>query len=49
MLTGNARQYYFDFLKPKSLNLTELEKAVKSRFETPERTHALLREWETMT
>lgn len=49
MLTGHARQFYFDSLKRKNLSLVELEAAVKSRFLTPERTRALLREWEALS
>lgn len=49
MLIGNARQYYFDNLKSESLDLSSLEKAIKMRFQTPERTRALLREWEMVT
>lgn len=44
MLTGNARQFYFDFLKLRNVSLAELESEIKSRFLTPERTGALLRE-----
>lgn len=49
MLIGNARQYYFDSLKPCNLNHKGFEDAMKSRFQTPERTRALIREWDTLT
>lgn len=49
MLMGNARQFYFDSLKKKNLSIEELEMADKSRFKTPERVHALLREWESLS
>lgn len=41
-LSGHALHYYLDFLESKSLNLKELEHAVKERFISTERTHALL-------
>lgn len=44
VLGGSARQYYFDFFKSKKLDLKAVEEEVKSRFQTQERTHALLRE-----
>lgn len=46
MLTGHARQFYFDSVKKKNLDLDGLVSEIKSRFITPEKTRALLREWE---
>lgn len=49
MLSSNARQYYFDHLQNKGLNLEELSSATKERFHTEERIRTLLREWESIT
>lgn len=46
MLTGNARQFYLDSLRDKNHDLDELVHTIKDRFQTPERTRALLREWD---
>lgn len=49
MLTGHARQFYFDSLKRKDMSLVELQAAMKSLFLTPERTRALLRGWNALS
>lgn len=49
MLTDNARQFYLDVLRQKNLSLEELLKATKYRFQTPEQTHALLRDWDSLS
>jgi hypothetical protein len=49
MLTGTAQRHYFDSLKSHNLDLKGLESAIKSRFQTPERTRALLREWASLS
>lgn len=45
----SAKQLYFDALVSKKIDLFSLLKAVKDRFQTPERTDALPREWEALT
>lgn len=45
MLIGAAHTFYYDVLRPQNLKLTELSDHVRNRFQTPERTRALLREW----
>lgn len=47
-LTGNARQYYLDTLRSKNLSIDNLFKSIKDRFQTPERTRVLLREWDSL-
>lgn len=49
MLTGNACHFWFDYISPKNLDLIALATAIKKRFQTTERTRALLREWDTMS
>lgn len=48
MLVGNARHFFFDSLS-KILNLMSLAEGVEERFQTPERTRALLFEWEALS
>lgn len=49
ILIGNEKQYYFDSLKFYNLNLTGLENAMKAWFQKPERTGALIKEWDEIT
>lgn len=49
MLMGLASQLYFYSLMKKYLSIEEIEMAVKSRFQTPERIRALLREWKSLS
>lgn len=42
MLTGHARQFYFDHLMREKLTHRDLDNAVRKRFMSPERTKALL-------
>lgn len=49
MLIGNACQDYLDVLERQNLTLSEPELTIKSRFMTPERTRALLREWKSVS
>lgn len=49
MLTGEARKFYFQSLKAKALDLPSLVAETRGRFQTEERTRALLREWDDMT
>lgn len=49
MLTSHARQYDFDTLKYQNLYLCGLEIGMESRLLAPERTRALLREWESLS
>lgn len=49
MLTGNASQLCLDVLRPRNLSLDELLKATKDRFQTPEQTRALFREWDSLS
>lgn len=46
MLCGSALQYYFDVLKEKDMDLNGLTDSIKNRFQTSERSRALLGEWE---
>lgn len=49
MLCSAASQYYFDHLQGKDLSLQEMAKRLSKRFQTGERTRALLREWESLS
>lgn len=49
MLCKEARQYYLDTLRIQKLPLDELVRRIKERFHTPERTRALLREWDNLS
>lgn len=49
MLSGDARKFHFQILKEKNLNLITLVNETRARFQTKERTQALLLEWDDMT
>lgn len=49
ILIRHARQYYFDALRRRSLDMDGLVAAVKSCSTTQECTRALLREWESLS
>lgn len=48
VLCGAAGQFYFEYSKGKCLSLTKLAEKVNSRFQTSERTRALLLEWSSL-
>lgn len=49
MPIGNARQYYFDTLKLENVDLQALQNIIKDRFQTPELTRSIVREWNSLT
>lgn len=49
MLCSAASQFYFDQLQGKGLSLAGMAEKICSRFQTAERTRALLREWESLS
>lgn len=49
MLFDSNGKFYFDNCRGKGLNLEQLALAEKSRFRTPERARAPLREWDNFT
>lgn len=48
MLTGRARDFYFDNLRGKSMSFTQLTSAIKRRFITAEHERTLVREWDSL-
>lgn len=49
MLSGHARLFFFDALYNKNLDLMALSRGITERFQTSEKTRALLCEWESFT
>lgn len=49
ILSGLALQYYFDTLRGRNLNLTELVEPTRKRLITTEHTRTLIRQWDEMT
>lgn len=49
VLTGDARKFHFQNPKEKSLDLSSLVAETRGRFQTEERSRALLRDWDDIT
>lgn len=49
VLTEHTRQLYFDLLKKQNLDLNGLVEGMRYRFLTPERTRALINEWDELS
>lgn len=49
MLTGRARDYYFDNLRGKNLAFSDMTASVRRRFITAEHERTLVREWDNLS